>query len=77
MYGITSRSYNAEFLYQQGWSHEAHSYSTQRMRSFLLVRKDQLEIGRLFCARFLDKERVSYVFLVVRVGLSCIILINV
>jgi tetratricopeptide (TPR) repeat protein len=37
---ITSRSYNAGFLCREGCSHEAHSYSTQRMRAAFLVQKD-------------------------------------
>jgi hypothetical protein len=40
VHGITSRSYSAGFLYQEGCSHEAHSYSTQRMRAAFLVQKD-------------------------------------
>jgi hypothetical protein len=35
-----TRSYNAGFLYREGCSHEAHSYSTQRMRAAFPVQKD-------------------------------------
>jgi transposase InsO family protein len=38
----------------EGGSHEAHNYSTQRMRAAFLVQKDSLEIGRLFRARSLN-----------------------
>jgi outer membrane protein TolC len=34
------RSYNAGFFIPGGCSHEAHSYSTQRMRAAFLVQKD-------------------------------------
>ena len=54
VHGITFRSYNVGFLCQEGCSHEAHSYSTQRMRAAFLVQKDSLEIGRLFRARSLN-----------------------
>jgi hypothetical protein len=43
---ITSLTYNAEFLFQIEYSHEAHSCSTQRMRAFNLEQKGKLESGR-------------------------------
>jgi hypothetical protein len=59
VHGITFRSYNVGFLCQEGCSHEAHSYSTQRMRAAFLVQKDSLEIGRLFRARSLVKSNIN------------------